>query len=138
MFASVNCGSGTSASLNTAKDTNREFGRSSPVIEVVGAATPSPYLADNSRAYLLLQKNVIRLGFTFIQNHFDYLEFATPHAVFFKLLQEPSNDRYFDLRHTAGAPPHVVGGGSLRCTGFMGAKSCWAYGTNPLYIRSNI
>lgn len=125
MFASVNCGSGTSASLNTAKDTNREFGRSSPVTEVVGADTPSPYLADSSRAYLLFQKcHYILYFIKFIHLHFDYLEFATPQAVFFKLLQEPSNDRYFDLRHTAGAPPHVVGGGSLRCSALMGAKSC--------------
>lgn len=56
MFARVNCGSGTSASLNTAKDTNREFGRSSPVTEFVGAATPSPYLAVKSRAYLLFKR----------------------------------------------------------------------------------
>lgn len=49
MLASVNFGSGTSASPNTTSDTSRELGNGSPVTEAVGADTPSPYLADSRR-----------------------------------------------------------------------------------------
>lgn len=42
ILASVNCGSGTSASPNTTSDTNRELGSSWPVTEVVGLEIPSP------------------------------------------------------------------------------------------------
>lgn len=42
IFTRVNCGSATSASPNTTNDTRRELGNSLPVIEMVGAAYPSP------------------------------------------------------------------------------------------------
>lgn len=49
----MNCGSGTSASPNATNDTKREFGKSCPVIEMVGDEYPSPYRGDKSLEYLI-------------------------------------------------------------------------------------
>lgn len=118
MLASVNFGSGTSASPNTTSDTSRELGSGSPVTETVGEDMPSPYLADSRR---------------------EYREFAMPRLGLGRLLQDPSYERYRDFVQMPGDTPHEMDGGSdAGGSGRTGATNGSAYGRMFLVSKCKI